>query len=93
MYVYDDVLVVRYPLRFCHRGYYFSLSDISSIMYHVMVSKASSEYLKLKLKNGKQFKILIFSFSKLYPIIAFAQSKGITIQVTGTENNSLDDLR
>lgn len=90
--IYEDSIVVTYPFRFLKKEYSLCYSEVRSILFHVMASKASSEYLVFYLKNGAHKKIMLDVNNVTIKTLLFFQSKGIDIVVKGTEHNSIDDL-
>ncbi len=93
--VYDDIIKIKYPFRFTNKVINIDISDIESVRYNVMASKASSEFIKFHLKNGKFIKVNLQSLKTKYryPMLVHIQSKGVVVEVSGTENNSIEDLR
>lgn len=90
--VYEEIVVITYPFRLLKRECNICYSNIKSILFHVMASKASSEYLVFYMKNGTHKKVMLDVNNVSLEMLLFFQAKGINIEVKGTENNSIDDL-
>lgn len=88
----EDSVVITYPFRFFKKKCDICYSEIQSILFHVMASKASSEYLVFYMKDGTHKKIMLDINNISLEFLLFFQTKGINIEVKGTENNSIKDL-
>lgn len=58
-----------------------------------MTTKATTEQIEVYIKNGKKFIIHLSVFTKPQQPLKYIESKGVIIEIKGTENNSIDDLK
>lgn len=89
----ENMVTIKYPYGFIKKDYTISFTDIDSVIYSVAVTKATSEYIKFNFKDGGNFKVTLDSGKVSKEILKYIQSKGIRVEVRGSENNSIEDLR
>ena len=89
----ENMVTIKYPYGFIKKDHTISFTDIDSVIYSVAVTKATSEYIKFSFKDGGNFKVTLDSGKVSKEILKYIQSKGIRVEVRGSENNSIEDLR
>lgn len=92
IYVYENKVVIKFPFRVFARKIELPVYQLNVVTYCSKTSKANSEYIKFD-SDGNETKVYIYSFSKFYPMLVFLQSKGVKVEIKGTEHNSIEDLR
>ncbi len=89
----ESYIAVKYPFRPIKREFIIQWTQIETFVFHIMSSKASSEYMLFCLRDGIHIKVLLDVNKITKEMLLFIQSKNIKIEVKGTENNSIEDLR
>lgn len=104
VYIYEDKIVIKYPLRIKFaRSKTIFLSDVKSIKYiapYKVPASLDIKYVKLINKEGYKEKIYkknvnlnIMTSKSIAPMLHFFASKDIAVEIRGTENNSINDLK
>ncbi len=97
LYKYIEVsgteINVIYPFRLFYKSKFFVIADVSSVLY--IVGGRGPNLLRISMKNKRQISIYVdfVKRSTMLEILHFFESKGIAVEVKGTENNSINDLK
>lgn len=96
-HIFEDTIKIVYPLRFFYK-------PIQEIQYHQItklicyVPKARGDSPKIKITLKEQNKNLSIRYdninrAQLYNLLLFLKSKINIVEVSGTDNNSIEDLK
>ena len=92
-YVYENRIVIKHPLRFFHRVVEISYRDCITVLYTPMITKASAEQLIFISKDHMAYHVDRNTRIIKKEILQFFESKGLRVEVLGTYNNSINDLK
>lgn len=88
-----DTVVIYRPFFIFNRIIEVEWCHISKVKYIVMTTKATNEQVVVHLKEGTKYTVYLSVLTKRLQPLRYIQSKGVVVEVFGTENNSIDDLR
>lgn len=95
--IYNDKIKIIYPLRIFYRHIRLLQYDqITKIICRIPTSKGDSPRLELFLLNQNKKVIIKYdniNRHKLYELLVFLNSKIDIIEVYGTNNNTIEDLK
>ncbi len=88
----SNTIVVKYPFRIISSKKYLDLREVLSIKYIEIGGLWSDRIMFLYKQKGKDI-LHLELFYNYYELLKLLQSKGIVIEVEGTDNNTIEDLR
>lgn len=90
--VKDHDVIIQYPFRFFKRTTIIKIHNINKIRFSKQNGKAAPEFIRFYVKD-QSHKLYLESWRNYYVMLHFFESKGIIVEVRGTENNSINDLK
>ena len=96
-HIYEDTIKIVYPLRFFYKPIQeIQYHQITKLICYVPRARGDSPRFKISLQEqGKSISIRYDNINgnKLYNLLLFLESKINIVEVSGTENNSIEDIK